>query len=245
MFLNKGFIQFAGITAGRVQSFFDFYADAINYAGLYGSNSTVWAAAYTFTAGGGWSITASMEDPVSRRGPVATVINTGGAVGIAPGAAGAPAFAAGGVSAQVGRVVMPEIVGNIRWDQPWGALQLSGAVHNVQAHLYPAAAIAGGAAGVPTFTPALYAQPLVTASKIGFAVQGGVQFNLDMVAPGDKLWLQATYARGAIGYVQGNNLAFVGGINGTSTYGIGVTRSTNGAGLDRHRGQRLRVQLHR
>ncbi len=224
VFLNKGFIQFAGITAGRVQSFFDFYADAINYAGLWGSNSTVWAAAYTYTAGGGWSITASMEDPVSRRGPVASVINVGNVSGIAPGAA--TAFGAtGSVAAAVGRVVMPEIVANVRWDQPWGAVQVSGAIHNIQAHLYPATAATPTTAAQTT-----YAQPVVSASKIGFAVQGGVQFNMDMVAPGDKLWLQATYARGAIGYVQGNNIAFVGGLNGTATYGIGVARSTNGPG---------------
>ena len=224
VFLNKGFIQFAGITAGRVQSFFDFYADAINYAGLYGSNSTVWAAAYTWTAGGGWSITAAIEDPSSRRGPISNVINTGGAIGIAPGAA--TALVAGGVAAQIGRVVMPEIVGNVRWDQPWGAVQISGAVHNIQAHLYPAGATTAGATGLP----ALYANPVATASKIGFAVQGGVQFNMDMVAPGDKLWLQATYARGAIGYVQGNNLAFIGGLNGTVAGGVGIGRSTNGVG---------------
>ncbi len=223
VFLNKGFIQFAGITAGRVQSFFDFYADAINYAGLWGSNSTVWAAAYTYTAGGGWSITASMEDPVSRRGPINSVINVGNVAGIAPGAA--TAFGAqGNVAAGLGRVVMPEIVANVRWDQPWGAVQVSGAIHNVQAHLYPATAAVISAAQTT------YAQPVVSASKIGFAVQAGLQFNMDMVAPGDKLWLQATYARGSIGYVQGNNLAFVGGLNGTAAYGVGIARSSNGPG---------------
>ncbi len=223
VFLNKGFIQFAGITAGRVQSFFDFYADAINYAGLWGSNSTVWAAAYTYTAGGGWSITASMEDPVSRRGPINSVINVANVSGIAPGAA--TAFGAtGNVAAAIGRVVMPEIVANVRWDQPWGAVQVSGAIHNVQAHLYPATS------AVITAAQTTYAQPVVSASKIGFAVQAGVQFNMDMVAPGDKLWLQATYARGSIGYVQGNNLAFVGGLNGTAAYGVGIARSSNGPG---------------
>ena len=225
VFLNKGFIQFAGITAGRVQSFFDFYADAINYAGLFGSNSTVWAAAYTYTAGGGWSITGGIEDPVSRRGPIGSVINTANVAGITPGAN--TAIGAGGnVAAAIGRVVMPEIVGNVRWDQPWGAVQVSGALHNIQAHLYPGAALTSGATGLPN----TYAEPVNTASKLGFAVQAGAQFNMDMVAPGDKLWLQATYARGAIGYVQGNNLAFVGGLNGTAGYGVGVTRSTNAPG---------------
>ena len=39
--VNKAFIQFAGLTAGRAQSMFDFYADAYNYVGLRGSNATV------------------------------------------------------------------------------------------------------------------------------------------------------------------------------------------------------------
>ena len=41
--LNKAFIQFAGLTAGRVQSFFDFYVDDINWEVLRGSNATVGA----------------------------------------------------------------------------------------------------------------------------------------------------------------------------------------------------------
>ena len=39
--LNKAFIQFAGLTAGRVQSFFDFYTDEVNWEVLRGSNATV------------------------------------------------------------------------------------------------------------------------------------------------------------------------------------------------------------
>ena len=221
-YLDKAFIQFAGITAGRVQSFFDFYADAINYAGLWGSNSTVWAAAYTYTFGGGFSVTGAIEDSMSRRGPVYNVAAVGGIAGVTPaGTLGA----AGGVGAFVGRAVMPDIVGVLRWDQPWGAAQLSGALHNVTAHMYPATSVGVGFVGQTT-----YANPVVSASRMGFALQGGLQFNLDVLAPGDKLWLQATYAKGAIGYVQGNNLTFVGGLNGTSTYGVGFTRSSNGIG---------------
>ena len=80
-YLDKAFIQFAGITAGRVQSFFDFYADAINYTGLHGPNNTTWAAAYTFTAGGGLSLTAAIEDAASHRGPVGSVLSLGTSVG--------------------------------------------------------------------------------------------------------------------------------------------------------------------
>ena len=134
-FLSKGFIQFAGFTAGRVQSFFDFYADAINYAGLYGSNTTAWAAAYTWTIGGGFSTTFSIEDPTSHRGNVASVLPSA-AAGIA-GVGGAGFGAATGTAALIGSARMPDVVANIRWDQPWGAAQISGALHQVRANVFP------------------------------------------------------------------------------------------------------------
>lgn len=45
--INKAFIQFAGLTAGRAQSMFDFYADAYNWVNLRGSNATVALFSYT------------------------------------------------------------------------------------------------------------------------------------------------------------------------------------------------------
>ncbi|MCO5086831.1 MAG: hypothetical protein M9883_08245 [Methylobacteriaceae bacterium] len=51
---------------GRIQSMFDFYADAATYSGLR-SNQTVNGLAYTATFGGGSSATLSIEDEVSHR----------------------------------------------------------------------------------------------------------------------------------------------------------------------------------
>ena len=221
-YLDKAFIQFAGITAGRVQSFFDFYADAINFASLKGPNSTAWAAAYTFTFGGGVSLTGAIEDAASHRGPVASVLSLGTSVGgVGPAAVGS-----GSVTALVGAARMPNIVANLRWDQPWGAVQLSGALNQVRANLFPTAAATAGAGG----NPALYAESVGSTSSIGFAINGGVQFNLPTLGTGDKLWLQATYAKGAIGYVQGNNLTFLGGPSSSSAYGSGSGRTLNAIG---------------
>lgn len=225
VFLDKGFIQFAGITAGRAQSFFDFYADAINYAGLYGSNSSPWLAAYTFTAGGGFSVTGAIEDPYTHRGNVGNVINVANVGSLTP----AGANAGGGVAAATGAARMPDLVGNVRYDQPWGAVQLSAALHQIRGNLFSANATSGFLNSGLLATGS-YANPVNSYSGFGFAVQGGVQFNLDMLAPGDKLWLQATYARGAIGYVQGNSLAFTSGINDSASYGTGLQRSSNGVG---------------
>ena len=215
VFLDKAFIQFAGITAGRAQSLFDFYADAINYEGLRGSNSTVWTAAYTFTMGGGFSSTIAIEDTASRRGDVANVQSAiPGIYGVGTGGA----VATTGTTAFTGAARMPDIVGVLRIDQPWGAAQLSAAAHQVRVNEFAAPAATAGAGGNPT----AYANPLNSSSSMGFAVQGGVQFNLDeYLSKGDKLWLQATYARGAVGYVSGSNLDFNSGPSATANYGIG------------------------
>ncbi len=222
--LNKAFIQFAGLTAGRVQSFFDFYTDNINWEALRGSNATVGALAYTYTFGGGFSGSIAIEDNISRRGLIGSTI--GGAGGFTylanlTGIAGADA-AWGGTSyaglpagAQV-----PEIVANLRVDQPWGAVQVSAAAHQLRTTLYNNAA-GSGTTGSP------YGIPASTADDYGFAVQLGGQLNLDKAAPeifsaGDKLWVQAVYERGAVGYIMGNNLSFNGGsVNGNTYYGFG------------------------
>ena len=68
--VNKAFVQFAGLTAGRAQSMFDFYADAYNYEALRGSNASPALLAYTYSFDGpftGFSATISAEDGVSRR----------------------------------------------------------------------------------------------------------------------------------------------------------------------------------
>jgi hypothetical protein len=58
-------------------------------------------------------------------------------------------------------------------------------------------------------------------SAAGWAVGGGVRLNLDMLARGDVLWLQATYADGALGYVFTND----------NSDGLIQTRQSVGVGL--------------
>lgn len=221
--VNKAFIQFAGLTAGRAQSMFDFYADAYNYESLRGSNATVALLSYTATFGDGFSATLSFEDQPSRRAAIGSTIATTNFT-----AAGVPIpINVGGVSAtsfqaQPAGARVPEIVGNIRLDQDWGAVQVSAAAHQLRASLFGAPALGtppvtpAPVAGV-AFTPA-YAFPALVSNSYGFAMQGGVELNLDYLSPGDKLWLQAAYEKGAFGYVAGNNLAFAYGSVGQNRY---------------------------
>jgi len=201
--VSRAFIQFAGLTAGRAQSMFDFYADAYNFAPLRGSNATVGLLAYTATFDSGVSATISIEDQASRRAAIggtfagATLNASGTAITpISLNGVSATSFQASPAGART-----PEIVGNLRLNQPWGDVQLSAAAHQVDASLFASDALATA--------PTAYAFPVLTSNSYGFAVQGGAHLNLDTLSPGDNLWLQAGYERGAFGYIAGYNLAFV------------------------------------
>ncbi len=61
-YIDKAFLQFAGFTAGRVQSAFDFYADNYNFEGIANSDVSTEVFQYTATFGGGFSATISVED---------------------------------------------------------------------------------------------------------------------------------------------------------------------------------------
>ncbi len=103
--LPAAFVQFGPLTAGRAQSFFDFYADALNWGPIRGSDMQLNLLAYTATLGGGLSATISLEDGAERQ-----------------------AFAPAGGGNSGGREY-PDVVANIAYTQSWGTIQLSGALH--------------------------------------------------------------------------------------------------------------------
>ena len=242
--LDKAFIQFAGFTAGRAASFFDFYAAAHEIIGAsYGSNvSATNLFAYTATFGGGLSATISVEDPTWRRQPVFNAFGFGGA-----GTAASQGF--GGLTAQFSNPALgftqttpvatvfnaagtpvayqlldiaqrnrvPDFVGNIRLDQPWGSAQLSVATHEIFVGAYqgglfnsglvgPGVQVPGQAAGIVTgaantaIAGAVTPAAQIPSAEYGYAVQGGVKLNLPMLGAGDTLYLQAAYAKGALRY---------------------------------------------
>lgn len=105
--IQRAFIEFAGMTAGRYVSFFDFYGNDLNWGGTMGSaRPAINGIAYTATWGAGVSTSLSFESPINR-----TVIDGN--------------FAAAGMGP-------PEAVANIRIDQTWGSAQISGALHPIR-----------------------------------------------------------------------------------------------------------------
>jgi hypothetical protein len=196
---------------------------------LRGSNATVGALAYTYSFRDGVSLSFSLEDNVSRRGFIGSTIGAYNYVAAVYGLTGAAADAAAAAwgtrfTGVPDGVQIPEIVTAFRIDQPWGAMQISGAAHQLRTSTYARnATVATPVSGLPLGT----AIPAASQEDYGYAAQIGWQFNLDKLAPdifaeGDKFWVQGTYARGAVGYLMGNNLSFNGGpVNGNAFYGYG------------------------
>ncbi|HEY5798293.1 MAG TPA: porin [Bosea sp. (in: a-proteobacteria)] len=110
--LDLAFVQFGPITAGRAQSFFDFYANDFGFSTIRTADSRLNLLAYTATFGSGFSATLSLEDRTTGTGGRENgVVNFGGSAG----------------SAVLGQD-FPDVVASLRVDQGWGSAQLSGAI---------------------------------------------------------------------------------------------------------------------
>ncbi len=95
----------------------------------------------------------------------------------------------------------PDVVAALGISQGWGSAQLSGALHQV----YPDVANNNATGGEDNF---------------GWAIGGGVTFNLPMINSGSNIYFQGFYADGALAYI-GN------GITGLETTVNGTTLSVS------------------
>ena len=215
---DRAFIQFAGFTVGKAQSFFDIYTHggARNYLNVRtsgdngASGGMLWA--YTAQFGGGFSATLSLEDPrghnmVGVRDLGATAFGNFGALD-------------NGLTNNVGGAGMavPDIIGNLRYDAPWGFVGVSGAIHQVAAGYYtanpgapPGCARAGG-------NISLCGHP---EDEWGYALGVGGQLNVPGM-PGDTVGAMFRYASGAVGYIIGAGAQFWWLVDG-NTAGFGRT----------------------
>ncbi|MBL8569866.1 MAG: porin [Phreatobacter sp.] len=195
--VERAFIQFAGFTFGFSASFFNFYQGDVQLSGnLAATARSTTVLAYTASFGSGFSATISLEDQMYRR------YGNGDAYAVTAGTAVAlvrPVSGLGGMT-YAGQNI-PDVVANLRVDQGWGSVQVMGALHQLRDFGY---AQVGGPG-----TPAT----LRAGDKYGWAVGAGLRLNLDMLARGDVLWLQAVYSDGALDYAFGT--ANQGGDRGT------------------------------
>jgi Porin subfamily len=233
-YADRAFIQFAGLTAGRIRSFFDL----VN-PGAYSLATTRLVSAdtggvgiigigYTYQLGGGVSASISLEDggwSTGGRGR-ATVNLAGGSIPI--GATDATsAFAAGAMMTDVKGQEFFDPVFNIRWDQAWGFIGASFALHDASGGYYgtgfncgsPSPIGLGGAntglcaggGNVPNNSSPPYA-PANTCGAVsgaecghpadifGWAGTLGATWVNPFGLAGDSFGIQGVYCYGAVGY---------------------------------------------
>jgi Porin subfamily len=252
---NRAFIQWAGMTAGITQSFYDFYSSAaVSYRGFVTASDTGdpgwWVWGYTAQLGNGISATIAAEQ---RRATQICDFSTLAAPNTGLSGAGAcqtngdlsPAQGTGSATGNsapfgYGGLQAPDIVGNIRIDQTWGSAQVMAAAHEVNAPYYDSTGVSGGI----DFGAPLSGHP---GDEWGWVVGAGLRLNTPFIAQGDYFQSQVNYTQGALRYVDftgnaptlingsGNNLAYglisdcVYGWNGTKT--LGVANGTTGCNL--------------
>jgi hypothetical protein len=215
--LNRAFIQFAGMTAGETQSFYDFYSvPATSYRGYFGASDTGdpgwWLWAYTAQLGNGMSATIAAEE--RRAAQMIDIIGAGAALATSTGGAGAagsltgdlanPAAGGTNVPGSYAGNKAPDVVGNIRIDQAWGSAQIMGALHDDNAPYYGTVPATGG-----------------PSDQWGWVVGGGVRLNMPFITQGDYFQSQVNYTVGAPRYtmMSNNAPALVNGQGDTVAYG--------------------------
>jgi hypothetical protein len=176
--LNEGYVQWAGVTAGKHPSFYDYLAGGDTWKDFFSpdhSGTPINLLAYTATFGGGFSATLSLEQAENQSGfagnTVTTVLHSAAVTSISGTALGTRA---------------PDIIASLDVTQSWGGAHLAGVAHNDR---YSIAATLDGASYASADT-----------DTWGYGVIGGVTFNLPMLSAGSKIAFQGAYANGAIAY---------------------------------------------
>jgi hypothetical protein len=271
LYTERAFIQIAGFTFGKTQSYFDFVGGSVCYGCGYGGHLSQFGAggtlvfAYSATLGNGLTATIALEDGTQRRSAIWDATNTAQnnlAIGGYPAIAvqGPDAGTIGG--ANVGDYAahsIPDIVGSLRVDQAWGSAQVSAALHQIRGGWYGNNSTGAGA--TTAFT--------APSDTFGWAVDAGISVNLPW-AKGSRFYVEGAYSEGAPSYVgwtggvqggysvlnrfNGRNVfaawAFDsifadGNIGGTGTTGHQLTTSwTIGAGLEHYWTPALRSSVY-
>ncbi len=195
----SGFIQFAGITAGRTASFFDpFFVPEVIGNTFRSAPGNVNLIAYTAALGNGITATLSVEDPTVRRFPVVAGIG---------GLTSTSAF-----NVAQGGIAVPNFVAAVQIDQAWGSAKVAGVLTNVRPNFTV------GAAGANVVIPGVVGAA-IPSTKYGFAVMGALKVNLPMIAAGDNFVITGVYGEGATSYVFSNQ--FGGSLSGQTVGAFG------------------------
>jgi hypothetical protein len=194
-YLNTGYLSWAGLTAGKAQSFFSFTGGGDNWANFFspdrkGFNEPL-LLAYTASFGGGFSATLSAESPGALGDSGGGTRLTGAAGGNNQGPAGG-AFNPGSIT--FGGQRWPDFVGALHVKQGWGEAQISGVLHdvNVVDNVFHGGVVECGFG----FAYACRGSE----QKTGWALDAGVMFKLPWFGPKDDILFTGAYSQNATWY---------------------------------------------
>jgi hypothetical protein len=183
--VDQAFVQFGGLTAGRTISFFDNTDLPTGHFGTLRFSDAPTVNAFAYTFSFGNGFSASLALEEGRYAPVADDVIIGSGT----------AFEAGQRA--------PDLVAQLKYAGTWGTAQLSGAAHQIRSAVLDTA----------TYGPVLGGT--IPDTDYGFAVSFQGSVNLPMLAPGDALWIAATYADGALAYLGATSNIGARGLTGT------------------------------
>src|SRR5215470_16767988 len=234
-YYERAFVQFAGFTFGKTQSYFDTWAQAWSYAHAFlGAGANTAAAgrnvmAYTATLGNGVSWTISAEDATVRRGALWDAGTNAMALGSFPGpnawgGTGYPTCGFGAVTSDnnIGNAAAPFSIASTCATGDYAAQSVPDIVSSLRVDQAWGSAQVSGALhqvrgnfyGNDTQSTITTGPNAFTGNRPGdvwgWAVAGGIVLNLPW-NPGDKFWVEGAVGEGTpcyVGFCQD-------GVNGT------------------------------
>jgi Porin subfamily len=180
-YVNTAYVTWAGITAGKAQSFFSFIGGGDNWANIFSPDRKGFnepdLLAYTASFGGGFSATISAESNQKMGDNFESIA----------GGSNMP-----GINSTFGGERWPDIVGALHVKQGWGEAQVSGVIHNVNVKDYTFYGFADCGFNAAVVCDA-------QKNQVGWAVDAGVKFNLPWYA-GDSFLVTGAYSQNATWY---------------------------------------------
>ena len=200
-YVNTGYVTWAGITAGKAQSFYSFTGGGDNWANFASPDQKGFnepdLLAYTASFGGGFTATIAAQSPgCNGGGPNATL----GSNCTLPGGSGEGTDLTEG-TLHYGGQTWPDFVGALHVKQGWGEAQVSGVIHNVNVvdnayNVAPFNLITGSAGCGLTGLVPCNAQH----NQIGWGIDAGVKVNLPSFGAGDDALITGSYTQSAVWY---------------------------------------------
>jgi hypothetical protein len=196
-YVNTGYITWAGLTAGKAQSFYSFIGGGDNWNNFFspdqkGFNEPI-LFAYTASFGGGFTATLAAQSQ-GTNGASGGGTNETGSYSAGGNNLGTGIFAPGVVGpTQFGGQRWPDIVGALHVKQGWGEAQVSGVIHNV--NVEDSSFFGSDTCGLTGLAGCNGSE-----NKIGWGIDAGVKVNLPSFGAGDDAILTGSFTRNATWY---------------------------------------------